>query len=269
MTPAAALLQGIARILSGDLDGGDASLEMRSRHGAEAGAHENLALALGERSLVAMARGEWSRAGGPGRPGRQRRCAGPGSRTAMRCPCLRGASPRSPPPGRRPGGAPGTRQRSAAAATADLRHPHLAVQARIELTRVHLALADLAGARTLMREIDELLRRRPDLGTLVGESEALRARLSRQRGAGAPGPSSLTAAELRVLPLLATHLSSRRSPPSCSCPCTPSSRSRPRCTGSSAPPPAARPSPGPVSWDCWKGKAVLSSPRGGCSRALA
>ena len=27
--------------------------------------------------------------------------------------------------------------------------PHLAVQARIELTRVHLALADLAGARTL------------------------------------------------------------------------------------------------------------------------
>jgi LuxR family transcriptional regulator, maltose regulon positive regulatory protein len=33
--------------------------------------------------------------------------------------------------------------------------PHLAVQARIELTRAHLALADLAGARTLMREIDE------------------------------------------------------------------------------------------------------------------
>ena len=29
----------------------------------ETGAHENLAFALGERSLVAMARGEWSRAG--------------------------------------------------------------------------------------------------------------------------------------------------------------------------------------------------------------
>jgi len=57
-----------------------------------------------------------------------------------------------------------------------------------------------------MREIDELLERRPGLGTLVGEAEALRAQLSRQRGADSPGASALTAAELRVLPLLATHL---------------------------------------------------------------
>ncbi len=53
--------------------------------------------------------------------------------------------------------------------------PYLAVQARIELIRVHLALADLAGVRTLMREVDELLRRRPDLGNLAGEARALRA----------------------------------------------------------------------------------------------
>ena len=85
--------------------------------------------------------------------------------------------------------------------------PHLAVQARIELTRVHLALADLAGARTLMREVDELLQRRPGLGTLVGEAQALRARLSGERGPSIPGASALTAAELRVLPMLATHLS--------------------------------------------------------------
>jgi hypothetical protein len=31
------------------------------------------------------------------------------------------------------------------------------VQVRIELIRVHLSLADIAGARTLMREIDEIL----------------------------------------------------------------------------------------------------------------
>jgi LuxR family maltose regulon positive regulatory protein len=84
--------------------------------------------------------------------------------------------------------------------------PHLAVQARIELIRVHLALADIAGARTLMHEVDEILRHRPGLGTLAGEAEALRARLGRQRGTGSPGASALTAAELRVLPLLATHL---------------------------------------------------------------
>ena len=35
--------------------------------------------------------------------------------------------------------------------------PVLAVQVRLEIIRIHLALADLAGARTLMREVDELL----------------------------------------------------------------------------------------------------------------
>ena len=57
-----------------------------------------------------------------------------------------------------------------------------------------------------MREIDEVLKRRPDLGTLVGEVQTLRAQLSRRRGSDAPGASALTAAELRLLPLLSTHL---------------------------------------------------------------
>jgi LuxR family maltose regulon positive regulatory protein len=85
--------------------------------------------------------------------------------------------------------------------------PHVAVQARIELARAHLALGDTAGARTLLREIDDLLRRCPHLGTLVAEAEALRARVGAERGPRASGASSLTAAELRILPLLATHLS--------------------------------------------------------------
>ena len=58
-----------------------------------------------------------------------------------------------------------------------------------------------------MREVDELLRRRPGLGTLVGQAQALRARLSEERGSSAPGASALTAAELRLLPMLSTHLS--------------------------------------------------------------
>ena len=85
--------------------------------------------------------------------------------------------------------------------------PHMAVQARVELAHVYLALADKAGARMLLREIDDLLRCRPGLGTLVGEAQALRRLLSRDRGAGSPGPSALTAAELRLLPMLSTHLS--------------------------------------------------------------
>ena len=66
---------------------------------------------------------------------------------------------------------------------------------------------DLAGARTLLREVDDLLRRRPDLGTLAADAGALRAQLASERGSSVPRASALTAAELRLLPLLSTHLS--------------------------------------------------------------
>jgi LuxR family maltose regulon positive regulatory protein len=85
--------------------------------------------------------------------------------------------------------------------------PHIAVQARMEPIRVHLALGDLAGARTLMQEIDEVVKRRPGLGILIDEAEALRAQLAKERSTSVPGASALTAAELRLLPLLTTHLS--------------------------------------------------------------
>src|SRR5262249_51755845 len=85
--------------------------------------------------------------------------------------------------------------------------PVLAVQARIELARAHLALADIAGAKTLMKEIDELLGRRPRLGTLVGEADDRRDRLATVRGSHVLGASALTGAELRILPMLCTHLS--------------------------------------------------------------
>ena len=58
-----------------------------------------------------------------------------------------------------------------------------------------------------MREVDELLRRRPGLGNLVREAQVLRARLADERDSSPPGASALTAAELRLLPLLSTHLS--------------------------------------------------------------
>jgi LuxR family maltose regulon positive regulatory protein len=84
--------------------------------------------------------------------------------------------------------------------------PCAAVAARIELARAHLALADVAGARTLVREIDQVLKMRPGLGTLVSEAEQLRLHLSKERAASEPQASALTTAELRVLPMLATHL---------------------------------------------------------------
>jgi LuxR family maltose regulon positive regulatory protein len=85
--------------------------------------------------------------------------------------------------------------------------PFLAVQARIELARCHLALSDVAAARTLLREADEVLSRRPGLGVFARQARELRAELSQARGSSAQGASALTAAELRLLPLLSTHLS--------------------------------------------------------------
>ena len=85
--------------------------------------------------------------------------------------------------------------------------PHIAVQARVELARCHLALSDVAAARTLLHEADEVLRRRPGLGVFAQQASDLRSELSRAAGTSAAGASALTAAELRLLPMLATHLS--------------------------------------------------------------
>ena len=86
--------------------------------------------------------------------------------------------------------------------------PFYAVQTRLELIRAYIALTDVAGARTVLREVDDLLRRRPDLGILGSEADELRSRLESMH-ADVIGASSLTAAELRLLPLLATHHSFR------------------------------------------------------------
>ena len=86
--------------------------------------------------------------------------------------------------------------------------PYYAVQARLELIRAYLALSDVAGARTVIREVDDLLRWRPDLGILRDQANRLRSQLDHLRG-DAIGMSPLTTAELRLIPLLATYHSFR------------------------------------------------------------
>jgi len=199
-------LQGVARVLCGDLDGGDAFLQDAISMG-EIAAPSVLACVLSERSRVAIARNQWSQAEAPAtqaaavlrRAGTEDCYATPlvcalRARIAMHL-----------------GDVPEARRELVNAQR--LRHlltyafPYLAVQARIEMTHVYLALSDFSGARALMREIDDVLRRRPGLGTLVGEAQALRTQLAKVRGTSVPGASALTAAELRLLPLLSTHLS--------------------------------------------------------------
>ena len=83
--------------------------------------------------------------------------------------------------------------------------PWIAVGALIELARAYLAIADTAGARTAVSEAEAVVRRRPDLGLLTERLVELRRQVDAAASSLA-GPSTLTPAELRVLPLLSTHL---------------------------------------------------------------
>ena len=71
-----------------------------------------------------------------------------------------------------------------------------------------MGMADAAGAATMLREVDALLRRQPNLGTLPAQTDELRASVKTMH-AESPGASSLTTAELRMLPYLGTHLTFR------------------------------------------------------------
>ncbi len=85
--------------------------------------------------------------------------------------------------------------------------PVVSLQALLELAHTYLALADPAGARAVLEQAHEILRRRPDLGTLATAVERLHVRVEQITAAAAVGASALTTAELRLLPLLPTHLS--------------------------------------------------------------
>ena len=87
--------------------------------------------------------------------------------------------------------------------------PWFGVQTRLELARTHFALGDIEGARTLCREAFDVISQRPELGTLRAQADDLRDRLAGVASLDDGWASSLTAAELRLLPLLTTHLTFR------------------------------------------------------------
>ena len=84
--------------------------------------------------------------------------------------------------------------------------PAVSVQALHEMTRAYITLADPGGAAAVLAQADDILRQRPDLGVLAELAGQLQAGLATGTS-HAIGASSLTAAELRLLPLLSTHLS--------------------------------------------------------------
>ena len=87
--------------------------------------------------------------------------------------------------------------------------PFLAVRCRVQLANVSRAIGDRSTARHLLQEIDEVLFQRPALGTLVDDVTALRRALETVDTVHEDARPPLTAAELRLLPYLQTHLPMR------------------------------------------------------------
>jgi LuxR family maltose regulon positive regulatory protein len=87
--------------------------------------------------------------------------------------------------------------------------PWLAAIARLELAELHLGLHNPARARELLDEVEEVVEQRPGLGLARERAARLRHDLDAGRSTSGEWASLLTAAELRLLPLLAGHLSFR------------------------------------------------------------
>ena len=83
--------------------------------------------------------------------------------------------------------------------------PSTTVVGLLEVARAYLSIADPAGAGSAVAEAERIVHRRPGLGVLVEQLAELRRR-SAESAQALAGPSTLTPAELRVLPLLSTHL---------------------------------------------------------------
>lgn len=203
--PRAVAHLGVAELLEGNVDAADDLFSDAAEEGRQLGSPNMIPVALAERAIIAIAREEWVRADTlaehavwAARRTRLEDAAinalayAVAARTALRS-------------GRRASAHDLLAQAQGRVGLLTYALPIPAVQTRLQMTRTYLELADRGGARVMLAEMDAILRRLPRLGTLPGEVAELRSKAS-SAAPDARGAAPLTAAELRVLPLLTTHL---------------------------------------------------------------
>lgn len=83
--------------------------------------------------------------------------------------------------------------------------PYLAMKVRLQLAKCYQELGDRDASMHLLREIEEVLKRSPDVGVLTEEIAGFRELLETMRQ-GPAATTPLTPAEMRLLPYLQTHL---------------------------------------------------------------
>jgi LuxR family maltose regulon positive regulatory protein len=207
--PLALLCLGIGELGAVGADQADATLELAVRTARRAGiAQGTAAAALDYRAVIAMDRGDWEVAG---RLAAEARAEVEAGRVGEQVPgvltdavAARLAMHWGDPEAARAHLAHAQRLRPLLTRAL----PWGAVRARLDLAHAHLALADAPGARTLLAEIRDVLARRPQMGALTDELATIQRQVDTMRG-DVIGASTLTTAELRLLPLLTTHLSFR------------------------------------------------------------
>ena len=201
-------VEGMSYLLEGDLHDADTAFSGALELAVSQGNMPFVGLILAERSVVATARNDWASAevlaDSALRTVNEGGFDGYWTSALVFATAARSAAHR--------GDMPVARQLSRRAA--QLRPlltyalPVVAVQTLVELAHAYLGYADQEGAAAVLNQAAGILRRRPDLGTLPKTVAQLQARVGEIRAAPI-GASSLTTAELRLLPLLPTHLSMR------------------------------------------------------------
>jgi LuxR family maltose regulon positive regulatory protein len=201
----ALLMEGISHLLDGQADLAEPILARVDDLAGQHGAMPAAAAALGQRAIIAMERRHWEEAGRLAERAlavlREGHLDDYGMSALVHAVAARAVLHQGD----------AARAREHLARAARLRPlltsamPHRSVQTLVELAQAYLALDDVAGARAALRQAGGIIRQRPGLGVLPGRAADLKAALDRI-GQGTPGASSLTAAELRLLPLLSTHL---------------------------------------------------------------
>jgi LuxR family maltose regulon positive regulatory protein len=204
----ALILAGFAEMAAGSLDAADDVLAEAVDLCEVRRATPGLSLALGERAIIALARGDMTAAGRHVQRGLAavREAGMEEYLTSMN---LHAAAARialadGSPADARLAIAHVNRLRPQASAAL----PIPSLQMRFETIRACVALHESAAARTLLSEVRDILRQCPDLGSLVEEATELEERVGSMRASSA-GPWTLTTAELRLLAYLPTHLSFR------------------------------------------------------------
>ncbi len=204
--PVALLIRGVAHALLGATDRATADLMTTIEKGLAAGAVEDVFVAQAELALFAAAQGAWAEAAKRARAAQalvEESGLGDYATSAIaHVATARVAHHESRNEETRTALARAHRLRP----MLDHGIPWLTIQVGLELTRAHLVLGEASAARTIFTETDHVLELRPNMGSLVEDARELRERLAATSGPGGAWAMSLTGAELRLLPYLATHL---------------------------------------------------------------